>query len=535
MNKQNPDQVINDIMQMDERNRQALSLLLDLQREKDGHLFALSTRMGETSSYVTSVTLGWVVQNVHFAGDLPIFKGKVDKKTKKVPVDENTISDIQQRQPDWRRQLPMALYLVLRRNHIFPPLLVVGYQDWVYNYNAEQWGLDKRAMQNSLTVMSLEPKAIYYDLDVKNTKYYALDGQHRLMAILGLHELLTKGKLFSLDVNGNPRLNSCITRETIIIQIQKETGEDEEAIRNRLERLMSERIGIEIVPAVADGETYREALFRLRGTFVDVNEKAIKLTKGELILLDENEGFRVVARNIMVSHNLLKDKIDQKQVQLPESSKCYTTLQALVEISKNYLGAKTAFSPWKIPMLGDSNLGFMRPDEAELSKGTITLNSYFDALRQLPSHQRFIQGEPAGDIRKKDGDDNILFRPLAQMALANAVATLEGENAMSLESIINEIACQEDAGQLKLRDPKAPWLGVLCDPLDGKMRRNKKAQNLCSRLFCYLLESGIVGEKEYAKLRKDFADARRIGDNEAVNIDGKHVSKDEVQLPTPWR
>ena len=360
MNKQDPNQVINDVIQMDERNRQALSLLLEQQREKDGHLFALSTRMGETSSYLATVTLGWVAQNVHFAGDLPIFKGKVDKVTKKVPVDENTISYIQQRQPDWRRQLPMALYLVIRGNHKFPPLLVAGYQDWVYNNNAEQWGLDKRAMQNSLTVMSLEPKAIYYDLDVKNTKYYALDGQHRLMAVLGLHEFLTKGKLFSLDVNGEPKPKSFITREAVIKQIQKESGEDEGTIHNRLQRLMSERIGIEIIPAVANGETYKEALFRLRGTFVDVNEKAKKLTESELIILDETEGFRVVARNIMVLHNLLKGKIHPKQGQLPESSEFYTTLKTLVEITRNYLGAKAEFSPWKNPMLGSRNLGFMR-------------------------------------------------------------------------------------------------------------------------------------------------------------------------------
>ena len=271
MNKQNPDQVIDDVIQMEERNRQALSLLLALQREKDGHLLALSTRMGEIPSFVTSVTLAWVAQNIYFAGDLPIFKGKVDKTTKKSFMDENIYDDIQQRQLDWRRQLPMALYLATRRNHKFLPLLVVGCQDWVYDNNAEQWGLE-RAMQNSHTAISLEPKANYFDLDTKNTKYYALDGQHRLMAILGLHELLTKGKLFSLDANGKPEPKRFITRETIYAQAQKENGENEHTVHNRLEGLMSESIGIEIIPAIVNGETYEEAIFRLRDTFLDVNE-----------------------------------------------------------------------------------------------------------------------------------------------------------------------------------------------------------------------------------------------------------------------
>ena len=76
MNEQNPDQVINDVMRMEERNRQALSLLLELQREKDGHLFALSTRMGETSSYVTTRELGMGCAKCPFCRGVADIQGK---------------------------------------------------------------------------------------------------------------------------------------------------------------------------------------------------------------------------------------------------------------------------------------------------------------------------------------------------------------------------------------------------------------------------------------------------------------------------
>ena len=179
-------------------------------------------------------------------------------------------------------------------------------------------------------------------------------------------------------------------------------------------------------------------------------------------------------------------------------------------------------------------LGLCGPDETELSNGTVKLNSYFDALEQLPSHTRFIQGKPASNIRKKDGEDNILFRPMAQIALAEAVATLEVENGMSLESIMSELARQEESGQLKLRDRMSPWFGVLCDR-GGKMRRKKENQFLCTRLFRYLLGGGIADDEEREDLRKKFVEARRIDDNVAVNMDGKSVSENEVQLPSPWR
>ena len=528
------DEVISDVMARETRNRQALSMLLEQQRDMAGHHLALHTHMGETSSYVTAVTMNWVNEHVSFAGDLPIFKSIVDEKSKKVPVDENTIGEIQQRQPDWRRQLPMAFYLATRKNHKFPPLLVVGYQDWVYNEDAEEWGIDKRAMRSSLTVKPLEPDGIYCDLDDKDTNFYALDGQHRLMAIQGLKILLSTGHLPALDSDRKPRRTSGVTRDDVIQHIRKETNENEGDIHARLEKLMFERIGIEIIPSVNESESYREALFRLRGIFVDVNENAKKLTKGEIVQLDEIDGFRVVARNIMVSHPLLKGKgrVDQKSAQLSESSESYTTLQSLVEIARGYLGEKERFSSWKTPIQGDRNLGFMRPSEPELDAGVITLSKYFDALMTLPSHRDFIQGKKAEDIRNKNGEDNILFRPIAQMALAEAVALLD--NKMSLEAIMHELARQEERGQLKLRDRKAPWFGVLCGP-DEKMRRQKAYQTLCTNLFCYLLGGGIGDDDDRAALQSEFANARCIDDDVSVNMDGDRVPLNKVLLPSPWR
>ena len=535
-----PNQIIADVMRMDEQNRQALSMLLEQQCNKQGHLLALRVRMGLAPSYVTSASLNWVADNVHFAGDLPIFKGKVDEKSKKVPVDEATSGDIQQRQPDWTRQLPMATYLATRKNHKFPPLLVVGYQQWVYEEGADEWGPDGKAMHESVTAVPLVPSGEYCDLDSRNTNYYALDGQHRLMAIMGLKELLTTGQLHAMDKNRNPKRGRGITREEIIQAIQSQEGGDEGSIHAQLEMLLKESIGIEIIPAVSIGETRRDALFRLRGTFVDVNEQAKRLTKGEIGQLDESNGFRVVARNVMVSHTLLKGKVEHQQQQLSKKSAHYTTLKTLAEIAENYLGTIAEFSLWKNPMLGDKNLGFIRPDESELAHGTRVLSRYFDALETLPSHTRLIQGKIAADIREEEGEDNILFRPIAQMAVAQALAILESEHEMSLDSLVQELAKQEDKGQLSLHSKQAPWFGVLCDTIDGKMLRHAESQRLCIRLLVYLLGGGIADDEEREALRAAFAEFRRIGDDErghemAVDANGVPSPVEDVKLPQPWR
>ena len=530
--------IIDSILQREERDREALALLLEQQREKAGHLLTLQVPMGGISSFVTSVDLKWVAGNVRFAADLPIFKGKPSAGVKRVKVDESTIAIIQQRRPDWKRQVGMAAYLAIRKHPKFPPLLLVGYQDWVYDDEvAEEWGVDNRAMQDSLAVTPMETKGSYCDLDFTRTKFYALDGQHRLMAIMGLHELLTKGVLCESKTGGEPT-SSVITRDDLVELIREETNEDIGTIQNRLEGLMDERIGIEIMPAVSHGETYEEALRRLRQTFVDVNENAKKLTTGEISQLDETNGFRVIARNVMVSHNLLRGKTDDKQGQLAEASECYTTLVTLVDIAESYLGPKEGgVSDWKIPRLGKTNLGFMRPSEGDISEGQEVLNSYFDALSKLPSHRNFIEGTKAPQIRAEDGEDNILFRPMAQMALAVAVASLEKDREMTLTSIMDALTRQEKLGQLKLRDNKTPWFGVLCDPTKKTMRRQGAYQKLCNRLFFYLLGGGIPDEDEREKLRMLFAKARQIdADNEiSIDLKGNQVKTDEVHLPNPWR
>lgn len=537
---------ITDAVQILQKQQRALSILLNEQRTRAGHHLALHVRMGEVSSYVTSVSLRWIAENVGFAADLPIFRESV-VGSKRIKVDQETVEQIQQRQPDWRRQLQITAYLVTRKYHKFPPLLLVGYQKWVYSEKSEQWGTDKRAMQDSLTLTGLEPSGTYWDLDDRETKFYALDGQHRLMAILGLKDLVTTGNLHALDEHRNPKQKSGLSREEIVDLIHNNTGEDHVAIHERLQHLMDERIGIEIVPAVTNGESYDNALRRLRQLFVDVNEHAKPLTTSELTQLDESNGFRVVARKIMIEHSLLRssgghgeriDRVDTKKTTLPESSESYTTLKTLAIIVRNYLTENKTlvgsenFVSWN--SLVAKNV-FIRPEDEMLTNGVDAMRGYFNALVRLPSHEGYINGKSASSIRKESGDDNILFRPVAQTALAEAIGKLLTKGS-SLENIVQELARQETRGQLKLRDKTSPWFGVLCDPAPPhKMRRYKGNEMLCCRLFQYLLGGGISDDDERDHLRKDFAISRRIDEEHAVAMDGREVLIEQVRLPSPWR
>ena len=98
----------------------------------------------------------------------------------------------------------MTLYLAARRNHKFPPLLVVITQKWVDDARADEWETGF-ATKDSLEYEPLDSSGYFVDLALEaDSMLYAIDGQHRLMAIKGLKELSDTGQLGSRRASGKP-------------------------------------------------------------------------------------------------------------------------------------------------------------------------------------------------------------------------------------------------------------------------------------------------------------------------------------------
>ena len=542
-------QTSEDLLEREFNYKEALRLLLDWQRDREDHHVALPARMGTSKSYLVSVSLGWIAANVYFARDLPIFKEHQRKDSKVIDINDVTAEYLQQRAPDYTRQLPMAMYLATREHHKFPPLLLVAYQDWVYDKKHDMWGPRGRARESSLNVVGLDTKACVVDLDVANTKYFALDGQHRLMAIKGLKDLLDNGRLSARKRDGTPIAGKDMTRDEI-----EGYFEERDLDPDKLQGAMDEVMGIEIIPAVQNHETFRESVSRLRNVFVDVNENAKRLEKGELTLLDENDAFRIVARTVMTKHPLFRGgssglNVDTKSNQISERSLNYTVLNALVSIAQAYLGEKSEFNGWKDTVLdlkGRRGVGPLRPTDGEIEKGLEQLSMYFDALAKLPSHQgmilHFSSGGKAGKSPAEfrgDSNRNILFRPIAQVALARAIARLQKEKGVDLQILMEILSSHEESGDLDLASEKAPWFGILSDPM-GKVRRQRKYEDICVEMMIYLLGGGFDDEQRRKKLLNDFFEARLGGEGDsgepmARDLSGDLKTEDEFSLPDPWR
>ena len=484
------------------------------------------TQMGNTEAYLASVSLTWLAERVGFAAELPLFHQQRDPKTANISINPETIDRLYQRPLNWSRQAPLTEYLAGRRDRKFPPLLAVISPDWVDNPQASQWGDDGQATQSAadFTPLTDIPNIGHLNLS-PSISIFALDGQHRLMGIQGLMTLLQTGTLQPLS------------------RSQKPTGTplnlDHLAAANHttptaMQDLAQETLGIELIPAVLPGETREDARQRIRSIFVHVNLMAVKLSKGQVTLLDEDDGFAIISRQIAVTHPLLRDddsrppRINWDGVSVSAKSQVLTTLQSLRDMTVGYLTPR--FPHWLADYPGTIP---PRPTADDLAEGLSELMRLWDGLATLPSYKRMELGVETLYLRRFSfesggGEGNLLFRPVGQVALAQALGVVVFQRHISVVEALNRLQkFDDDGGFTSIELPQSLWYGVLYDP--NKRRIRVSGKDLARKLLIYVL-GGMSENQEIADLRLDLAKARTF-ENRAVSFDGKFVTPREVGMP----
>jgi DGQHR domain-containing protein len=480
------------------------------------------TNMGGSESYIGAVTLQWLADRVKYASEMSLLSDRYQAEDQNISIDSKTIEIIQQRPLDWSRQAALVQYLGARTSHKFPPVLVTIDRAWVDNTYADEWGRGGKANESAAIFTAIDGNNSVGLLDVdESVRIYALDGQHRLMGVQGLMELLRTGELPRYNKDRHPVGNK-ITRA--------ELGTSDEY----LESLPQETIGIEFISAVVKGETQLEARRRIRSIFVHVNLMAIALSKGQLAQLDENDGFAIVARTIAVNHPLLKDvprrkpRVNWDSATVATKTTVLTTLQALQDMAAKYL--QYQYPHWKPK--AQKGLVPLRPDKAELEAGIAAFSQLFDNLSQFTSYGR-LQGEDTPQLRRFSfepggGEGHILFRPVGQVAFAQGIAMAVFKKKMAETEVFRKLERYDaDGGFSHINTPQSLWYGVLYDP--NKKRILVSGKDLAAKSIVYLL-GGMDNDFDRAEFRRQIAEARTVGEY-AMSFDGKLVTPKEVGLP----
>jgi DGQHR domain-containing protein len=480
------------------------------------------TNMGGSESYIGTVTLQWLADRVKYASEMSLLSEQYEPGNQNISIDSKTIEVIQQRPLDWSRQAALVQYLAARSTHKFPPVLVTIDRAWVDNTYADEWGRGGKANESAAMFAAIDGNDSVGLLDVgESVRIYALDGQHRLMGVQGLMELLRTGELPRYNKDRNPVGNKITIAEL---------GASDEYLQN----LPQETIGIEFISAVVKGETQLEAKRRIRSIFVHVNLMAIALSKGQLAQLDENDGFAIVARTIAVNHPLLKDvprrkpRVNWDSATVATKTTVLTTLQALQDMAAKYL--QYQYPHWKPK--AQKGLVPLRPDKAELEAGIAAFSQLFDRISQFTSYGR-LQGEDTPQLRRFSfepggGEGHILFRPVGQVAFAQGIGMAVFKKKMAETDVFRKLERYDaDGGFSHINTPQSLWYGVLYDP--NKKRILVSGKDLAAKSIVYLL-GGMDNDFDRAEFRRQIAEARTVGEY-AMSFDGKLVTPKEVGLP----
>ena len=514
--------------------------------------------MGDNISFTGSMTLDSFGKTVKFAHQMQLFSHLVDTDDhgkQRLTRDAGMLNDLTQREVNYKREESLVKYL-LDDSRKFPPILAVVTADWVdpKDKGLEKSFYDKKYWDDSRNPIakfdSCEFIPLTEDLGLLNISkdyfIYALDGQHRLLGVKGLQTLADKGSITFGKKNQD---------------LSTVTGIDDYPVSN-INRILNEKISIEFVVGVKKDETRSEAKERVRTLFVDINDKAQKLSKAAGAALKDS-GYNKVAKKVLeMDYFIAKDldkegspepiKVTNLQATNPtDSSPEFTTLDILVHMAENLIQEPA----WKT----NSKIKLSKQEsEEKIEQHSNTFAKFIEKMAKLECLDQFMNTTDmkASNFRiynhkktvdKQYGAGNILFRRVGQITFAKAIGDLmnDEENPMDLDKIFKKIyAFEKNGGFEKLDRPSSIFYSILYDPNKVRMIVSTANIKLAADLLRYVLFQPFKDEQR-EQIRQDLIDKRRMrsinkvrdynGDNieftEDENEGHKKIYNCELKLP----
>lgn len=530
---------INEIEKADTNKRNILRRLISDAMTKRGAFLAIRSEMGEISPSENSQkipyfsarhTLDWVGQNINMGSEMPFMQSQIDEQGK-LTITATNAEEIRQRAPDYTRQVELTAYLAHDKRRKFGTILGVISPSWIDDPKSENWDKDGYAKVDAINYECLDDNGHLCIINYNNVRVYALDGQHRVMGIRGLQDLAYKGQLEVKKKEGTPT-GTIYKKDMFLKEFNIEFGE--------LEKILDESLCVEYIPAVLKGETREDATRRVRSVFVAINKYARKTDKGESILLDESDGYAIIARRAGVTHPLFQreeggDRINWKNTSLPKRTKWYTTLQHLREMAYEFLSQdEDRAIRWKPKF---KNQIPIRPSEEDLESALEEFICLLDEIEQLPTFINLESGDNLNQTRMfpheiEGGKGNLLIRPIGQTIVARAAARLMASGWGDLKLIFEKIKALDTLREFEAHNPSSIFYGVTYDIKAKKMLTKAGNQSLAVDCLVYKIEGAKAEERKI--LSDKIVEARRVDDEQWISFEGETVKIDtEIQLPPP--
>lgn len=285
-------------------------------------------------------------------------------------------------------------------------------------------------------------------LSVDSGKLIALDGQHRLMA---LREIV-QGNL------ENPG------------KYHNQVPEDDISV-----------IFIEF-----------ESFEKSRGIFSVINRYAKPTSPGQNIKFDPTDGYAITMRKLVDANNPLipVDKVNVISSALPEKSKYFTTFTALYEMTKEVV-ENIAGLKWPNTQL--------KPTNEELNEAWVIAREFLTAIfKGVDGFNKGLNSyEDCSELRVPGKPYSMIMKPIAQMAIVDALVYAISTNKITLENAltkINKINWDYDADI---------WENVLRKG-DGKIDNGKQARKRAAAMIIYMIMAHQLDEPQQHSILRQY-------------------------------
>ena len=190
---------------------------------------------------------------------------------------------------------------------------------------------------------------------------------------------------------------------------------------------------------------------------------------------------------------MLQDKVWYKSGPLPQTGKegetpneidateCFTTLRTAYRCNRSLLSAKHGF---------DRTWERVRPEPEILAQLTEEAKNFWDGLRQIEAVDLVASGKrTCPDFRPQEqeqrGEGHLLFRPIGQEALAEAVARIMLEKKLEFDGITHIL---KQCNKIDWKLASSPWAGLFYGEPGRMLSDNtRKRQSVGSKLLRYML------------------------------------------------
>jgi DNA sulfur modification protein DndB len=431
---------------------------------------AIKAKMGSWDYFMVKMSMRELSENVKFATDV---------------YDDHTLSEaIQRVLNESRAKSSIATYLIKQRDRFFSSIVVAaldGNPNW-YPVTMEEdprftlFKGDKR-LSDSFGVLSFDG----------TQNYYALDGQHRLKAIKSL-------------VDPTSEISS---------QAPPDFKNEEVSV-------------IVVVPRAAEDMT--EFMRRYRRLFGNLNRYAKAMDNVTNIIMDEDDSFAIVTRDLISEHEFFKwtgRQRDSARVKteggknIRKTDSYFTSLETLYNMNIELLSSvKRRGSGWDADGAQREDFRRFRPTEDVIDNLYVELTNYWDELlKVLP----ILRNKPV-DMRDHNAtdesgtQDSIFFWPIGQELLVQVARKLLDRQADPDNPTPASIGIAlQPLKYINHNFKDVPWRHLLLIPDDAnwtvwKIRNEDrpKAINLAMRIILWQIGLDQLSEQEISELKAEW-------------------------------